>query len=107
MSYTIYLTADPDAPDDSDLGDSWNYTSNCGDMWRLAGADLAEYHDKRAGECLPSLKSSIADMKAVPEKYTALNPSNGWGSYKTLVPALERLVEIFESAPLAVVYVSR
>ena len=106
MSYDIWLSADLGGPEPITFGD-WNYTSNCGPMWRLAGADLAEYGGKPASECIPSLRAAIADMEANPGKYTPLNPENGWGSLASLIPALIELLELFESAPKAEVWVSR
>lgn len=107
MSYDIWLDADLGGDEPTTVWDCWNYTSNCGRMWRLAGADLAEFHGKRAGDCAPILAAAIADMKANPGKYIPLNPENGWGSYETLVPALERLHEAFARMPDTTVVVWR
>lgn len=107
MSYDIWLTIDTGGPEPATVYDDWNYTSNCGPMWRLAGADLAEFDGKTAQECRGDLWNAIQDMKANPAKYEALNPENGWGSLDTLVPALERLSEAFARHPKATVRVSR
>lgn len=103
MSYDIWLEADLGGAERVTVADGWNYTSNCGPMWRLGGADLAEYDEKPAAECIPSLRAAIADMEANPAKYEALNPENGWGSVATLVPALRGLLGQFEGAPAAIV----
>jgi hypothetical protein len=34
-----------------------------------------------------------------------MDPPNGWGSYADLLPALDRLLEMFHSAPKATVRV--
>jgi hypothetical protein len=107
MSYDIWLEADLGGPERMTVTNGWNYTSNCGPIWRLAGADLAEYHGKPAAECIPSLRAAIIDMQANPEKYRPLEPENGWGSLETLVPALGELLAEFAMAPLAIVVVSR
>lgn len=106
MSYDIGLSADLGGPEPIHFGD-WNYTSNCARMWRLAGADLADFHGKTAEECIPRLRRAIEDMMIHPVKFRELEPSNGWGSLETLIPALRRLLELFESAPKAEVWVSR
>lgn len=105
MSCDIWLEADLGGPERIRVTDGWNYTTNCGRMWRLAGADLAEFHDKPASECIPSLRTAIADMEANPEKYLPLNPENGWGSLEGLIPALRELMAQFASAPSAIVQV--
>lgn len=107
MSYDVYLEIDTGGPEPASVGMDWNYTSNCAPMWRLAGADLAEFDGKKAGECLPYLTKAIASMLADPEPYKALNPENGWGSYRTLVPALRDLAYDFGRHPNATVRISR
>lgn len=108
MSYDIYLTVDTGGEEFALLGDlDWNYTSNCGPMWRAAGADLAEFDGKPAGDCLPVLVDAIAEMRDNGAKYEAMNPPNGWGAYESLLPALHELAEASEKHPKAIVRVSR
>lgn len=110
MSYDVGVTSEPcptcKRERDAD-SERWNYTSNCGPMWRHAGANLAEFAGKRAGDCAVILRAAIARMEADPATYEAMNPENGWGSYDRLLPALRRLAGIFESSPDGVVWVSR
>lgn len=105
MSYDIWLETDVGGAEPLQIGDNWNYTSNCGPMWRAAGIDLAECHGRDAGGCAEGLGAAIAALKADPPRFQAMDPANGWGSYKTLVPALETLLHLFESAPKAIVRV--
>jgi hypothetical protein len=107
MSYDIWLLMDTGGPEPATVWDGWNYTSNCGPMWRQAGADLAEFEGKTAGECLPILRAAIEELQAHPIKYKAMDPPNGWGSYDTLVPALDELADGFSRHPKATVRVSR
>jgi hypothetical protein len=109
MSYDVWLEIDTGGPEPARIlgADFWNYTSNCAPMWRAAGANLAEFHGKPAGECSPLLKQAVVDMEQSPEKYEAMNPENGWGSYKTLLPALRELLSMFEAHPRATVGVWR
>lgn len=108
MSYDIWLAIDTGGEELTALDClDWNYTSNCAPMWRAAGADLAEFDGNIAKDCLPYLEKAIAELKASPGKYEAMNPPNGWGSYETLIPALERLAHGFRVHPKATVVVSR
>jgi len=107
MSYSIWLTIDTGGPEPACLDLDWNCTSNCGPMWRAAGANLAEFDGKLAGDCLPILEKAIGEMRANPAKYIAMNPENGWGSYDRLVPALHELADGFSRHPKATVVVSR
>jgi len=85
----------------------WNYTSNCARMWRKAGADLAEFDGKPAGECAMPLAAAITAMESEPDTYRALNPTNGWGDYDSLVEALKKLLDAFQGNPHLIVQVSR
>lgn len=107
MSYDIWLTIDTGGTEPAHIGHGWNYTSNCAPMWRAAGADLAEFDGKTAGECLPQLHTAIDGLKASPAVYRAMNPDNGWGSYDILVTALDVLALQFAAHPKATVRVSR
>ena len=107
VSYDISLEIDTGGPEPAQVGGDWGYTSNCGPMWREAGANLAEFHGKTARECAPTLSAAIQRMRAEPETFIAMNPQNGWGSYESLVPALDDLLDLFQRHPLATVRVSR
>lgn len=107
MSYDIWLTIDTGGPEPATLDVDWNYTSNCRSMWRAAGADLAQFDGKTAGECAPILDAAIEELANHPAKYKAMDPENGWGSYDTLLPALGELADAFKCHPKATVVVSR
>ncbi len=107
VSYNVWLEADLGGPTPITLDCDWSSTSNCVSMWCLAGADLAEFDGRPAGECIPALAEAIKDMRANPGRYTPLNPPNGWGSLDTLIPALQRLLGYFQEAPKATVRVGR
>lgn len=74
--------------------DGWrNYTSNVSPMWTKAmGANLGDLIDQwgyRCANLLPHLRLGIAVMKAYPEPFKAMNPSNGWGDYDGALGYLE------------------
>lgn len=46
-------------------------------------------------------------MKEYPDRFTKLNPENGWGSYETFLPWLERYLEACQQHPEALVTVWR
>lgn len=106
MSYDVWLEIDTGGAEPAALTD-WNYTSNCGPMWRAAGANLSEFHGKVASECLPLLQMALALMRREPARFEAMNPDNGWGSYDTLLPALDKLAAQFAAHPKATVKVHR
>lgn len=107
MSYDVWLVIDTGGPEPAQVGRNWNYTTNCSPMWRAAGANLADFHDKTAAECEPVLRAAIAAMVTTPAIYRALDPENGWGSYDTLLPALVELADTMAAHPKATVVVSR
>ncbi len=108
MSYDIWLEIDTGGVEPVVVpGSSWNYTSNSVRAWREAGADLAEFHDKTAAECAPILAAAIEVMRSDPIKYKAFDAANGWGSYETLIPALNELYYTLKRHPKATVKVWR
>jgi hypothetical protein len=107
MSYDIWLTIDTGGPEPVEVGESWNYTSNSGPAWRAAGADLADFDGKLAVDCARILDAAIETMRTEPARFKALDAPNGWGTYDTLVPALEKLRNTMRRHPKATVVVSR
>lgn len=107
MSYDIWLEIDTGGAEPAPVGNDWNYTSNMSGAWRAAGADLAEFDGRLAGDCRPILFEAIKEMRANPEKYRAMDAPNGWGTYDTLLPALDRLLIELSKHPKAIVRVSR
>lgn len=114
MSYSIYLAGSGSlcahCGRRSDL--TWNYTANVAPMWRAAGADLAGFHERRAGECAVVLREAIVVLRAQPHRFRAMNPPNGWGSYdgpqgQGLIAALDLLLAELQRYPDAIVQVSR
>lgn len=107
MSYDIWLTIDAGGPEPAFVGGDHNMTSNVAPMWRMAGADLAEFHGCVAGDVLPLLRDAVAAMEDDPTAYRVMNPKNGWGSYETYLGFLRELVKDFAAHPKATVVVSR
>lgn len=107
MSYGIWLEIDTGGAEPATVGRDWNYTSNMACAWREAGADLAKFDGEPAGECRPILFAAIQKMRANPEKYRAMDAPNGWGTYDTLLPALDELLVELSKHPKATVRVSR
>lgn len=108
MSYDIWLEVDTGGDEPARIEhDHLNMTSNVAKMWRHAGADLAEFDGKRAGDCTEDLATAINAMMRDPAPYKAMNPSNGWGSYEDCVAFLMKLLGVLHDHPNAMVRVWR
>lgn len=83
------------------LVESVNYTHNCNGMIRDAGFAEWPYEiDGMLSDVFTrKLGSAIYNLKADPRRYQAMNPENGWGSYETLLPVLERILVEFDRFP--------
>lgn len=83
---------------------SFNATHNLIPMWRAAGVAEALYDSegKLAGDIVPALKAGVADMKAEPQKFEAIN-LNGWGDYDSALAFLERVLADCEAHPHLVI----
>ena len=106
MSYDVDLVIDTGGPEPATVWGDWNYTYNCAEMWGKAGIDLNAYHGKPAAECIPLLRSGIAELEDHPGKYKPMNPKNGWGGYDSSLTALRKMFDGFVRHPKAIVKVS-
>ncbi len=61
----------------------------------------------RARQLIEPLSIGVALMKREPERFIALNPANGWGSYDCFIPWIERYIAACCEFPDADVSVSR
>ena len=105
MSLDIYLRGDGG---DGDRVWEGNVTYNLGPMWRAAGLPYSEsIEGKPAGELVHWLETGLADLRANPETYRAMDPPNKWGSYEGLIDFTERLLTAAREHPEAVVETSR
>jgi len=88
---------------------SANYTHNCNVMAEAAGIYEHVWPPDRlpgvktAQDLIEPLRAGISLMDAEPERFKALNPANGWGSYATFLPWLRRYLEACIEYPKAFV----
>jgi hypothetical protein len=99
MSYDVTLTGWGVS------GTSHNITFNVRPMLVAAGADLNNFHDKKAGRLLSVLDAAIKDMEDRPAVYQEMNPPNGWGDYESCLGFLRDLLKDFAEHPRATVVV--
>ena len=76
-----------------------NITHNLGRMAEEAGIYEACWHPDRIGavkaaDLINPLAAGLAALVADPQRFTKLNPSNGWGDYDGLI----RFVDLYLSA---------
>lgn len=91
---------------------SANITHNLAKMADVAGIHKHVWRPDEIGvtlakDLITPLREGIQRMKADPETYEQLNPSNGWGSYENFVPWLEEYLRACEDYPDATIYISR
>lgn len=103
-----------------DAGDSmnFNFTYNYQPMLlaaaRSAGLTAKQYKghtlggiEGPAGRYVERLERIIGALEAEPEKYIAMNPANGWGSYDLLLPRLREMLAVMKKNPNVIVETSR
>lgn len=107
MSYDVRLDIDCGGPEPVTVADCGNMTSNVGPVWRHVGADIAEFHEKRAADCLPALVEALRLLNASPRSYDHLVRGGGaWGTVESAIEYLTVLERDFRRAPNATVRVS-
>jgi hypothetical protein len=91
------------------LPDTWfNYTHNTNKMIRKAGFDEWPYDvgGWSARKLAAKLEATLTALRADPSTYRAMNPSNGWGDYDSLLEMLEKVKEVCWRYPSAMVSMS-
>ena len=91
---------------------SANITHNLGKMAGAAGIYYVlwrpdEVNIEYAHQLVGFLESGLAALKANPDKFQALNPANGWGTYAVLVEFVENYLAACKQYPEAEVSVWR
>lgn len=72
-----------------------NYTYNCAGMFVEAsetGESLSELHGMKCTEAEPIIAKAVENMQKDPQKYKAMEPDNGWGSYNGFLEYVETLL---------------
>jgi hypothetical protein len=72
------------------------------ELWRPDEIDVTH-----ARQLIAPLRAGLERLKADPDRFRKLNPSNGWGSYEGLVQFVEEYLGACEENPDAEVSVSR
>jgi len=89
-----------------------NITHNLGRMADEAGIYECLWRPDEIGvntavQLIEPLRAGLDRLKADPQRFRALNPPNGWGTYQGLVTFVERYIEACVNNPDAEVSVSR
>jgi hypothetical protein len=108
MSWDVHLTAKVDGHPIVLPGTEFNYTHNCNQMIREAGLEAWPYRVDgwKAKYLARRLREVVATLEYEPERFIAMNPDNGWGSYASLVPVLKELLGACERFPSGEVVMS-
>lgn len=102
MSYDVTVYDGPACPTCGHCGGvlmDWSPTYNYAPMFAAAGFSLRDFNSKTGAEVAAILAPAVAAMAADPEKFTALEASNGWGTYETVMPYLRKLLSIVTERP--------
>ncbi len=91
---------------------SANITHNLTKMASAAGLYDALWQPEEIGvtearALIPILTKGLEVLRADPEKFKAMNPANGWGSYDGLVRFTEEYLAACAASPGAEISVSR
>lgn len=112
MSLDVYLfVADVSGGPEVEVFEA-NITHNLSPMAREAGIYGAVWRPdengiETAGGVAAALRLGLPLLRADPERFRALNSSNGWGLYENFVPWLEQYLAACEQYPAARVEVWR
>lgn len=106
MSYDIRLVIDTGGEYPAAVTETISPTYNLAPMFAEAlGRRIRDLDGMPAAEVAPLVAAALALMEADPERFRALNPPNGWGSYESAVRALTWLRDACAEHPKATVQV--
>lgn len=103
MSVDATLVIDTGSDEPYDIDDAWfNYTHNLAPMLREAGyPGWQALNGAPASESGGMLRKVADTLRADPERFKALNPPNGWGSYEGAISVMERMADACARHPRA------
>jgi hypothetical protein len=81
-----------------------NITHNLGAMAEEAGIYRHLWHPEeigitKASQLVEPLRAGVDLMRSEPPRFEALNPPNGWGTYRDFLPWIERYLAACERYP--------
>ena len=90
----------------------YNVTHNLNTMAGEAGIYKHLWRPEEVGAAIGEhliepLSKGLALLRSDPERFTKLNPENGWGNYEGLVEFVEKYLEACKEYPEAVIVASR
>ncbi len=106
MSYDVWLEVDTGGPEPVEVWER-NHTSNTAGMWRGAGLDLGGCDGRQAAQVVEGVAAAVEVMERDPERFRAMNPPNGWGSYESCLAFLTAIRDACVAHPATTVRISR
>ncbi len=82
--------------------DSLNITYNLAPMWYEAfpiSDQMIDIDEMPGEEAEVILTLVLNSLKNFPDRFIAINPTNGWGSYEDFVKYIEKLIAICKEHP--------
>lgn len=86
--------------------EAFSCTHNLNQMMRAAGFGPEYLDGKDCVTAAIALNALIAKLESDPETYTAMNPPNGWGDYKSLILLLKDIHYSATKYPSSTIQVS-
>ncbi len=86
----------------SESSESFNYTYNVSPMWYAIYPNqehMIDVDGLTGKQSLPLLECALNILQNEPDKFIALNPANGWGSYDGFKQFIFQLIELAEEYP--------
>ena len=108
MSWSVWLEIDTGGEYPAEVCEVGDMTYNVSPMYFKACpiGGLRDFEKMLARRAVPHLETMIANMKAQPEVYKALNPENGWGNYDVALEFIEKLLDACKKHPKARIAIS-
>lgn len=110
MSFDVYLMAHVDGLEPVAVCEVGNITYNLSPMFveclNTEGEGLRGLHGRVAANALPIVIGGLHSMLMDPDKYKAMNPSNGWGDYHVALQFLFNMAKVLGEYPGTTIHIS-
>ena len=106
MSYWVSLCINT-GKENKEVVDIGNMTSNIAPMYYDAfGKDWKFINNQKCKDIIGFIEEAYLKMENNPDKYKAMNPSNGWGNYEGALEYLKSILKECEENPNCIISIS-
>jgi hypothetical protein len=101
LSYEVWIDSPGHHGPRTTVVEVGSYSSKCDPMWTAAldGTPLSAFHDTACSDAAGPLAAAVQRMEADPDRYRAMGPPDGPGTYGAALAFLRQVAEACAQHP--------